>query len=123
LVSELEGCAGEPGDIYVDPAGLAFSVVVRPIRASGPGHGARRVVLHGVPPHLKAVLPIVGWECTPGLPPYERDSRIPPRSGTVTGGACMAARRVVGPGGLGRLGYRTIVVPSAAPGSILERRC
>ena len=123
LVSALEGFAGEPGDIHVDPAGLAFSVVVRLIRASGPGHGATRVVLHEVPPHLKAVLRIVGWDCTPGLAPHEQDSSIPPRSGTVTGGGRMAARRVVGPGGLGRLGYRTIVVKSAAPGSILERRC
>jgi hypothetical protein len=119
-VSAPEGFAGEPGDIYVDPAGLAFSVGVSLIRASGPGLGARRLVLHGVPPHLKAVLRIVGWDCTPGLAPDERDSSILPRSGTVTGGGCMAVRRVVGPG---RPGYRTIVVPSAAPGSILERRC
>jgi hypothetical protein len=72
-----------------------------------------------VPPYLKAVLCIAGWDRTPGLDPNERDSSISPRSGTVTGGGCMAARRVVGPR---RPGYRTIVVPSAAPRSILERR-
>ena len=118
LASALEGFACEPGDIYVCLAGVAFRGVVSLIRASRSGHGARRVVLHGVPPHLKALRRIVGWDCTPGLVLHERDSSTPPRSGSVTGSGCMAARRVV-PGAL----VRTIMVPSAAPGSMLERRC
>ena len=119
LASALEGFACESGDMYVDLAGVvAFRGVVSLIRASRTGHGARRVVLLGVPPHLKAVRRIVGWDCTPGLVLHERDSSIPPRSGSVTSGGCMAAGRVV-PGALGR----AVMVPSAAPGSMLERRC
>jgi anti-anti-sigma factor len=29
--------------------------------------GRRRVVLHRVPPHLRAVLAVVGWDTVPGL--------------------------------------------------------
>ncbi len=29
--------------------------------------GRRRVVLHGMPPHLDAVLGVLGWDGTPGL--------------------------------------------------------
>jgi hypothetical protein len=86
LVSALEGVAGEPGDIYVYLACMAFCGLVGLTRVSLSGHGARRVALHGVPPHLKAVLRILAWDYTPGL--HERDSSsIPPRSGSTTGGA------------------------------------
>jgi hypothetical protein len=117
----LEGFAGEPAAIYVDLAGAAFCGVVILIRASRPGHGARPVVLHGIAPHLKAMLGNVGWDGTLDLVLHERDSSIPPQSGRVTGGGCMAAPRLV-PGGPGRLGYSTMVAPSAAPGLKLERR-
>jgi hypothetical protein len=96
---------------------VAFRGGVSLIRASRSGHGARSVVLHGVPPHLKALRRIVGWDCTPGLVLHERARSTLPRSGGVSGGGCMPARRVV-PGAL----VRTIMVPSAAPG-MLERRC
>jgi len=75
LVSALEGFAGEPGDIYAHLAGLAFCGLVGLTRVSLPGHGARRVVLHGVPPHLKAVPRILGWawSCTSGTAASRRD--------------------------------------------------
>jgi hypothetical protein len=117
LVSALEGYACEPGDIYAGLAGVAFRGGVSLIRASRSGYGVRRVVLHGVAPYLKALRGIVGWDCTPGLVLHERHS-TPVWPGSVTGGGCMPARRVV-PCALGR----TIMVPSAAPGSMLERRC
>ena len=88
LVSALEGFAGEPGDIYVHLACMAFCGLVGLTRVSLSGHGARRVVLHGVPPHLKAVLRILAWDCTPGLVLHELySSSIPPRSASTTGGA------------------------------------
>jgi hypothetical protein len=39
------------------------------ILLTGASHGrrGRRVNLHEVPPHLRAVLNIVGWDATPGL--------------------------------------------------------
>jgi len=88
LVSALEGFAGESGDIYVHLACMAYCGLVGLTRVSLSGHGARRVVLHGVPPHLKAMLRILAWDCTPGLVLHERDSSsIPPRSRSTTGGA------------------------------------
>jgi len=49
---------------YCDLAGLRAMILL-----TGASHGgrSRRVVLHDVPPHLKAVLGIVGWDTTPGL--------------------------------------------------------
>jgi hypothetical protein len=87
LVSALEGFAGESGDFYVHLACMAFCGLVGLTRVSLSGHGARRVV-HGVPPHLKAMLRILAWDCTPGLVLHERNSSsIPPRSRSTTGGA------------------------------------
>src|SRR5579859_2161780 len=52
----------------------------------------------------------------------DRDICHPQADVRLHGGRCMAARGMV-PGALGRLGERTIVAPSAAPRSMLERRC
>jgi len=49
---------------YCDLAGLRAMVL---LAGASPGGRGRRVVLHEVPPHLQAVLGIVGWDSTPGL--------------------------------------------------------
>ena len=45
---------------YSDLAGLRVMVQLA-------AAGRQRVVLHQVPPHLRAVLGIVGWDTAPGL--------------------------------------------------------
>jgi anti-anti-sigma regulatory factor len=53
---------------YCDIAGLRLMVRLTGAGGQGGDHkGARRVVLHGAAPHLRAVLGILGWDCTPGL--------------------------------------------------------
>jgi anti-anti-sigma regulatory factor len=75
LVSTLEDLAGRDGDIHVDLADLAYCDLagLRAIlRLAGTGRGdegrsGRRLVLHGIPPYLRMVLEILGWDSTPGL--------------------------------------------------------
>jgi anti-anti-sigma regulatory factor len=75
LVSTLEDLAGRDGDIHVDLADLAYCDLagLRAIlRLAGTGRGdegrsGRCLVLHGVPPYLRMVLEILGWDSTPGL--------------------------------------------------------
>jgi anti-anti-sigma factor len=45
---------------YTDLAGLRAIVQLA-------AAGRRRVVLHQVPPHLRAILSIVGWDSAPGV--------------------------------------------------------
>jgi anti-anti-sigma regulatory factor len=45
---------------YSDLAGLRVMVQLAAV-------GRLRVVLHRVPPHLRAILGIVGWDTAPGL--------------------------------------------------------
>ena len=45
---------------YTDLAGLRIIVALTDT-------GRRRVVLHQVPPHLRAILNIVGWDTAPGV--------------------------------------------------------
>jgi ABC-type transporter Mla MlaB component len=53
---------------YCDVAGLRLMVRLAGADGQEGGHtGARRVVLHGAAPHLRAVLGVLGWDCTPGL--------------------------------------------------------
>lgn len=52
------------GLTYCDLAGLR--AIIRLASASRDSDG-RRLVLHDLPPHLQAVLGIVGWDSTPGL--------------------------------------------------------
>jgi anti-anti-sigma regulatory factor len=68
LVQKLGEFTG-PADIHLNLAGVRYCGLAG-LRAmvllTGAGHG-RRVILHEVPPHLRAVLGIVGWDSTPGL--------------------------------------------------------
>jgi hypothetical protein len=57
---------------------MAFCGLVGLTRVRLCGHGARRVVLHGVPPHLKAVLRILASDCTPGPGPARAGQRQHP---------------------------------------------
>lgn len=67
LAAKLAELAANLDEVHLDLGALAYSdlaglrVIVR-LAA-----GRRRVVLHRVPPHLRAVLAIVGWDTAPGL--------------------------------------------------------
>jgi anti-anti-sigma regulatory factor len=82
LVSILRSAAEDSGPILIDLAGVEYCdlaglrMIVGMTRASGHDHtGPRSVVLRGVPPHLMAVLRIVGWDATAGLTLHERNQR------------------------------------------------
>lgn len=75
LVSTLDGLADHEGDVYVNLAELVFCdlaglrAILRLTRTgrADEDHGRRRLVLHEVPPHLRRMLEILGWDATPGL--------------------------------------------------------
>jgi anti-anti-sigma regulatory factor len=52
---------------YCDLAGLRALVGLAGGRGDRPQHDGRRVILHGLPSHLKTVLQILGWDSVPGL--------------------------------------------------------
>jgi hypothetical protein len=66
LVSALEGFAGEPGDICVYLACMAFCGLVGLTRVSLSGHGARRVALPGPASEGRAAHPRLGLHAGPG---------------------------------------------------------
>lgn len=55
--------------VYCDLAGLRALVSLgEPPDSGGPAPTpSRRLILHGLPAHLEAVLRIVGWDISPGL--------------------------------------------------------
>jgi ABC-type transporter Mla MlaB component len=75
LLSALADIAGEAAEIHVDMARVQYCdlaglrAIIALTRTSGYGQEqrGRRVVLDGIPPQLRAVLGIVGWDATPGL--------------------------------------------------------
>ena len=73
LASTLEDLASCEGDIHVSLAELAFCdlpglrAILRLARTGRADEGGSRLVLHDVPPHLRMMLEILGWDCTPGL--------------------------------------------------------
>jgi len=100
LVSALDKLTDSPAEVHVslaevsycDLAGLRAIVRITGAEGNGAGGGAglggnggRRVVLHGVPLSLKAVLRIVGWDSIPGLDMDQPDSSVPPRSAGGSG--------------------------------------
>ncbi|MCW2910566.1 MAG: anti-sigma factor antagonist [Actinomycetia bacterium] len=68
LAGKLAELAADLDEVHLDLAALDYSdlaglrVIVQLAAA-----GRRRVVLHQVPPHLRAILGIVGWDTAPGL--------------------------------------------------------
>lgn len=90
LVEVLAQIADEPGDLHFDLAGVDYCdlaglrAIVRLTGSGSDGGGhSRRVVLHAVPPQLKTVLGILGWDSAVGLatadPPLA--GSLAPRSG------------------------------------------
>jgi len=73
LASTLEDLASCEGDIHLSLAELAFCdlpglrAILRLARTGRADEGGSRLVLHDVPPHLRMMLEILGWDCTPGL--------------------------------------------------------
>ncbi len=72
LVGVLDELGDTGGEVQLDLAGVQYCDLagLRAIVAlTGAGHvgNGRRVVLRDVPPHLRKVLEIVGWDTTPGL--------------------------------------------------------
>jgi ABC-type transporter Mla MlaB component len=92
LISALDKLMDGPAEVHVslaevsycDLAGLRAIVRITGAEGNGAGgsgdDGSRRVVLHGVPQSLKAVLRIVGWDSIPGLTLHQLDSSVPPGS-------------------------------------------
>jgi anti-anti-sigma factor len=69
-----QAAAGHPeihvtmaGLSYCDLAGLHTIVRLTQDRTGEAGTGCRQVVLYDVPPQVRAVLRIVGWDSVPGL--------------------------------------------------------
>jgi anti-anti-sigma regulatory factor len=113
LVRTLEGLTDE-GDVHVNLAEVVFCdlpglrAILRLARTgrADEGHGGRRLVLHDVPPHLRRVLEILGWDSTPGLimnEPAQQNAR-PPGNGLrwpSPSGAAMAVTASDSAPGLG----------------------
>ena len=75
LAGELAEITAGLDEVHLDLAALEYSDLAGLrviVQLAGPG---RHVVLHRVPPHLRAVLGIVGWDGAPGL---EVASQAPP---------------------------------------------
>ena len=67
LAGKLAEIAMGLDEIHLDLAALDYSDLAGLrviVQLAGPG---RRVVLHRVPPHLRAILGIVGWDGAPGV--------------------------------------------------------
>ena len=75
LIRALDSIAGEPGDIHVDLAEVAFCglaglralVLFSQSRHPACSPDSRRVFLHQAPPSVTALVQILGWDTTPGL--------------------------------------------------------
>jgi anti-anti-sigma regulatory factor len=85
LVGILRRAAEGSGPILIDLAGVEYCdlaglrTIVGMTRVSGHDQAdPRSVELRGVPPHLMAVLRIVGWDATAGLTLHERNQGTEP---------------------------------------------
>jgi anti-anti-sigma regulatory factor len=75
LAASLTWVADRGGEIhldlaavrYCDLAGLRALVRLSAGRGDRPEHDGRKLILHALPPHLKTVLEILGWDSMPGL--------------------------------------------------------
>jgi anti-anti-sigma regulatory factor len=68
LVSHLREVAVGAGEVHLDLSAVRYcdlSGLRAMIRLTDAGR--RRVVLHGMPPHLDAVLSVLGWDSSRGL--------------------------------------------------------
>ena len=91
LLNVLAGVRAGTAEIHVNMGGVQYCdlaglrAIIGLTRTSGDGREqrGRRVVLHEVPPRLRTVLRIVGWDTTPGLTlrirvPAARWPELPP---------------------------------------------
>ena len=67
LAAKLAELAANLDEVHLDLGALAYSDLAGLRVIVQLAAGGRRVVLHRVPPHLRAVLAIVGWDAAPGL--------------------------------------------------------
>jgi ABC-type transporter Mla MlaB component len=67
LAAKLAELAANLDEVHLDLGAVAYSDLAGLRVIVQLAAGRRRVVLHRVPPHLRAVLAIVGWDTAPGL--------------------------------------------------------
>jgi hypothetical protein len=67
LAAKLAELAANLDEVHLDLGALAYSDLAGLRVIVQLAAGRRRVVLHRLPPHLRAVLAIVGWDTAPGL--------------------------------------------------------
>jgi ABC-type transporter Mla MlaB component len=67
LAAKLAELAANLDEVHLDLGDLAYSDLAGLRVIVQLAAGRRRVVVHRVPPHLRAVLAIVGWDTAPGL--------------------------------------------------------
>jgi ABC-type transporter Mla MlaB component len=67
LAAKLAELAANLDEVHLDLGALAYSDLAGLRVIVQLAAERRRVVLHRVPPHLRAVLGIVGWDTAPGL--------------------------------------------------------
>src|ERR1700722_2181204 len=67
LAAKLAELAANLDEVHLDLGALAYSDLAGLRVIVQLAAGRRRSVLHRVPPHLRAVLAIVGWDTAPGL--------------------------------------------------------
>jgi anti-anti-sigma regulatory factor len=74
LLGALKELADGRSEVHIDLAGVTYCdlaglrAIVSLARAGGgDNHHGRRLVLYGVPPNLRAILHVIGWDTTPGL--------------------------------------------------------
>lgn len=67
LAGKLAELAADLDEVHLDLGALDYSDLAGLRAIVQLAAGRRRVVLHQVPPHLRAVLAIVGWDTAPGV--------------------------------------------------------
>jgi ABC-type transporter Mla MlaB component len=67
LAAKLAELAANLDEVHLDLGAVAYSDLAGLRVIVQLAAGRRRVMLHRVPPHLRAVLAIVGWDTAPGL--------------------------------------------------------
>jgi len=67
LAAKLAELAADLDEVHLDLGALAYSDLAGLRVIVQLASGRRRMVLHRLPPHLLAVLAIVGWDTAPGL--------------------------------------------------------
>ncbi len=107
LSGKLAEIAADLDEVHLDLAALDYSDLagLRVIVGLA-ADGRRRVVLHHVPPHLRAILGIVGWDTAPGWRWPEARCAWPPPRWRLGRAADHGHARRPGPRlqGLGRVG-------------------